>query len=325
MEPRPSRRLEEYERWFRQYALKERIENSRILLWAGKSGPGLYYVETFAVAEEDYLKDANGEYVRPSSQDLHWALAEAVNKRPREFMVKKVQRDAGKVGNFASNYGASPASLERKIKVDTGVEPEEGTGQAILDALCAKFPKAQAYLKACEDYPEQGQVQAYSGRIRHFHLHREDYRGLTDKQREDTLSPLKRESRNFECQHGIASLAARACMKLIHHYRTHGMKARVIALLYDSIVTQCPLEERHEVARLHQKYMTDETYEMYGGGNHQTRDSERSRVQPRLEPSSGQGDARSVERPGLEISGVTALNLQRQECLSFLWHSFFHF
>lgn len=33
------------------------------------------------------------------------------------------------------------------------------------------------------------------------------------------------------------------------------MKARVITILYDSVVTMCPLEERHVVAHLHDEFM----------------------------------------------------------------------
>ena len=35
------------------------------------------------------------------------------------------------------------------------------------------------------------------------------------------------------------------------------MKARVITILYDSVVTMCPLEEREVVAHLHQQFMCD--------------------------------------------------------------------
>lgn len=87
---------------------------------------------------------------------------------------------------------------------------------------------------------------------------------MSNRQYNDTLSPLTREARNFFLQHSVASVSAKACLKLSRYFEEHGMKAKVIALLYDSIVTECPYHERFRVAELHQKFMTDETKEIYG-------------------------------------------------------------
>jgi hypothetical protein len=43
------------------------------------------------------------------------------------------------------------------------------------------------------------------------------------------------------------------------------MQAKPLIILYDSVVTLCPLEERFKVAQLHQLFMTDEnTWEYHG-------------------------------------------------------------
>ena len=59
-------------------------------------------------------------------------------------------------------------------------------------------------------------------------------------------------------QESVASTACRATNMLEREYRARGMQAWVMIVLYDSVVTCCPLEERHVVAELHQRYMTDE-------------------------------------------------------------------
>jgi hypothetical protein len=43
------------------------------------------------------------------------------------------------------------------------------------------------------------------------------------------------------------------------------MQARPLIILYDSVVTLCPLEERFNVAQLHQLFMTDENKWDYHG------------------------------------------------------------
>lgn len=252
---------EEMKSWVDSYAPTHLATTGRHLLFCGKQGASYCVVEAYDVKEGDWVLNADGSNARPG-HDLHWALAESVYGMPREMMIKKLARDGtGKVGNFSSAYGATPASLERKIKVDTGVAPPEGTGEGIIAALWRKYPVSQQWLKDQEDVPATGSTQAYSGRIRHFHTGRKDH--ISFKQADEILSPLKREARNFHMQHMVASIAARAAIKLVEHFRVKNMKAKVVALLYDSIVTECPMEERHVVAELHQRYMSDETWEVH--------------------------------------------------------------
>lgn len=114
-----------------------------------------------------------------------------VNAGPRHRFVA----DGYLVHNSA--YGASPNTLERKIESDTGIKPEEGTGQAILDALEARQPRATAFLKSMEDVPARGTYQALSGRIRHFYTHPESLSGMSARTRDGQLSAMGREARNF--------------------------------------------------------------------------------------------------------------------------------
>lgn len=79
---------------------------------------------------------------------------------------------SGVLVSNSSAYGASPASLERKIESDTGVKPEEGTGQKGLDAIAARQPRATEFLEEMAALPKTtGFYRAASGRIRHAVLH----------------------------------------------------------------------------------------------------------------------------------------------------------
>jgi uracil-DNA glycosylase family 4 len=211
-------------------------------------------------------RKADGQLVHPSA-DLHWSLAEMMYEAPRETLDKDIHRAAAKVGNFSSMYGATATSLERKIEQDTGRKPETGTGDRILMALARRQPVATNFLISLEDKPvNPGYLRAASGRLRHFATHSlrgaEAFNANVEK---SLLSALGREARNFYMQNSVADTSARAGKWLLHHYITHGMKARPLVILYDSVVTLCPLEERHEVAKLHQKYMCDNNaWNFYG-------------------------------------------------------------
>ncbi len=206
--------------------------------------------------EDDLLRNEAGEVVH-CRYDLHWSIAEWTYEMPREEMLEKVHRAAGKVLNFSSAYGASPASLERKIESDTGVKPVEGTGQKGLDAIAARQPRATEFLEEMQSTPAmKGWYRAASGRIRHCVMH-DRSSGVGYRQRNSIESATGRELRNFPMQESVASTAARAGRWLGEMYRSTGMKARVITILYDSVVTLCPLEEREVCAHLHQQFMCD--------------------------------------------------------------------
>jgi DNA polymerase I-like protein with 3'-5' exonuclease and polymerase domains len=190
-----------------------------------------------------------------------------VHIKPREVLDEKKDRGAAKVGNFSSAYGASASTLERKIEQDTGKKPEEGTGQRLLKALEKRQPVAQDFLIKMERIPEKpGYYRAASGRIRHFSSHDPKY--LDDIDEHLTMGLFKsmgREARNFPMQESVAATAARAGKWLLDTYIKLNMQARPLIILYDSVVTLCPLEERFKVAQMHQLFMTDEnTWEYHG-------------------------------------------------------------
>lgn len=158
----------------------------------------------------------------------------------------------------SSAYGAVAATLERKIEQETGVRPEPGTGERLLEALKASRPQAFAWMEALEETPKfPGWLRSASGRKRRFALHPSDVAGISGSIRRGILSGQSREARNFFPQEIVAATAARASVWLLREYRRRGMRAYPMICLYDSVVTLCPISERHVVAELHQKFMTD--------------------------------------------------------------------
>ncbi len=208
------------------------------------------------VTEDDLARNADGS-VKHRGYDIHWSIAERIYERPREEMIEKIYRNAAKVINFSSAYGASPASLERKIESDTGVKPEEGVGQKGLDAIRLRQPRSTEFLEEMAEVPKKrGYYRAASGRICHCVTHSAGS-GVGWRQRNATESALGREMRNFPMQESVASTAARAGRMLRRLYLKLGLKAKPITILYDSVVTLCPLEERFIVAKLHTLCMSE--------------------------------------------------------------------
>lgn len=213
------------------------------------------HVKTYT--EEDLAKDESGNLVHPESSDLHWSIVEYVYHRPRESLLKKAHRDGlGKPTNFSTAYGTSSTSLERSIEANTGVKPDEGTGDLLFEALQTRQPTALAFLEELQELPKtQPYIQLQSGRRRHF-LGTTESR-MKSRDWEQMMSAQGRECRNIIFQESVAATSARACNWLLEEYRNTGMQARPMVCLYDAVCTLCPISERHEVKRLHQEFMCD--------------------------------------------------------------------
>jgi hypothetical protein len=218
-------------------------------------GPG--GKDLVAKVDPEWLqRDEDGNVVH-RGYDIHWSIAERIYEKPREEMSEKVERSAGKVINFSSAYGASPAALERKIEADTGVKPDEGVGQKGLDAIAKRQPRATEFLEEMAEVPQtKGSYRAASGRIRHCVTHGAGS-GVNWRIRQSQQSALGREMKNFPMQESVGSTSARACKMALRLYKAMGLQARLMACLYDSMVSLCPLEERELVATIHQLVMSE--------------------------------------------------------------------
>lgn len=201
------------------------------------------------VTEEELLRDERGDIKHPG-HDLHWSLAEMVQGKPREVLAKS-DRNAAKVGNFSSLYGATPATLERKVEADTGVCPEPGTGEKLLKALEERQPVATAFLKSLEEAPENpGFLRAASGKVRHFVLP-SCSSGAPSRLFKSLKSAQGREARNFYMQESVAATAMRSENWLQAFGRRYNLMGVPMTVLYDSVCTLCPAEERLVWAKAH--------------------------------------------------------------------------
>ena len=208
------------------------------------------------VTEDDLHRNPDGTLWHPR-HDLHWNLAEFTLHKPREVLHKKKHRDGlGKTGNFKSAYGSSGSAMERSIEAETGAKPDMGTGDAILKSLMLRQPVSDAFLKTLELTPASTNPHLYasSGRIRHLATHDRDA-SINQRLRDNVNSSLGRICRNFFMQENVASTASRAALWLNEYYISRDMKSRVCMLLYDSVVTLGPVEERHACVALHDLFM----------------------------------------------------------------------
>lgn len=216
---------------------------------------------------EHLLLKEDGTPKRPL-RDVHWEMAEnrSLLNLPREKLKKKIHRDGfGKVGNFSVPYRATADLLERMVEVATGVKPEKGTGQKLIDAYGETKPVAVAFLDDLAKLPGgSGVYRSPTGVKRHFHTHAEGT--VSDWKRNSIIQGLAREACNVAFQGLVADYLARAVVNLIRAFREEGLQAKVIVPLYDAIYTLHPIEERERVKKLMVKHMHTDNYMDLPGG-----------------------------------------------------------
>lgn len=148
-------------------------------------------------------------------------------------------------------YGATAATLERKVEADTGVAPEPGTGEKLLKGLEERQPVATAFLNNLEEAPENpGYLRAASGKVRHFNLP-SCSAGVPSKLYRSQKSAQGREARNFFMQESVAATAMRATNWMQDFARKYQLGGVPMTVLYDSVCTLSEAKERFVWAKAH--------------------------------------------------------------------------
>jgi len=235
---------------------------------SGLTTPDKYEYLLTPKDDPDLLRNPDGSLIHPK-RDVHWEFVEngSFKDSPRELLNKKIDRGAGKCGNFQIPYGGQEGLLERKLEVDTGVKPEPGTGAKIQKTYTVRYPQATAYLEERELDPELiGEFRSVTGAVRKYHVYQAgEVSGLSEYARNAMINPLKREARNWPVQSLVADTLAKAVVKLNTFYIINGLKSRVITPLYDACYSMSPIEERWIAHKAHQHFMADvNTWELHG-------------------------------------------------------------
>jgi hypothetical protein len=101
------------------------------------------------------------------------------------------------VSNSAS-YGAAAKTIERRIEALTGIKPEPGMGEKLLQAYNDSQPVATQFLEETADAPRRGiTLLANSGRKRRFPIHSSELQGMPWRVKKAYLRAMGNEARNF--------------------------------------------------------------------------------------------------------------------------------
>lgn len=179
-------------------------------------------------------------------QDFHSSIAKKVFNLPDEVnKIKELypgKRQAVKSITFGVLYGAGPNNISEQITKETGNFCSLTEAKEIIDDYFAAFPKLKEWIDNNKEFIiNNGFTYSAFGRKRRL-----ANVGSTDGA---TRSHTVRSGLNFLVQSPSSDINLLAAIDMNAYIKASGMKARMFALVHDSILGEVPEEEIDEYVK----------------------------------------------------------------------------
>jgi len=172
-----------------------------------------------------------------NKRDLHKMVASMMFRVPYDKVTKDLRTKAKTIG-FGTIYGLSAYGLAKQLKIS----PDEG--KSLLDSFFKAFPHVHRFLKQMERRALETKI-AYSpldGRIRDLSsVDWDDWR-----KRKHALNIAK----NHPIQGASASITKLGLVLILKEFLKRNFKAKIIGVIHDEILVECPLNEAEEATEI---------------------------------------------------------------------------
>jgi len=210
-----------------------------------KAAPGHKIVAMDLTTAEVYVaavlaKDTALIDVFRSGGNFHSTIAHKVFRLPCE--VEEVaelypdKRQAAKAVTFGIMYGAGPAKISEQVTKDSGKYFSKSEAQEVISDYFKAFHKLKAWIDDNQKFIEQnGFVYSFFGRKRR----------LPNVESTDAAirSHSVRSGLNFLVQSAASDVNLLGAIDMGEYIKAKGMKARIFALVHDSILAEVPEDE----------------------------------------------------------------------------------
>ena len=175
-----------------------------------------------------------------SGGNFHSTIAHKVFRLPCE--VEEVaelypdKRQAAKAVTFGIMYGAGPAKISEQVTKDSGKYFSKSEAQEVISDYFKAFHKLKAWIDDNQKFIEQnGFVYSFFGRKRR----------LPNVESTDAAirSHSVRSGLNFLVQSAASDVNLLGAIDMGEYIKAKGMKARIFALVHDSILAEVPEDE----------------------------------------------------------------------------------
>ena len=178
-----------------------------------------------------------------SGGNFHSAIAHKVFKLPCEVSevasLYSMQRQAAKAVTFGIMYGAGANKISEQVTKDSGKPFSRKDAQEVIDDYFAEFHKLKEWIEDNQKYIQQnGFIYSFFGRKRRL-----PNVASTDK---GIQSHSVRSGLNFLVQSAASDINLLGAIDMNSWIKANKKKARIFALVHDSILAEVPDEEVDE-------------------------------------------------------------------------------
>jgi DNA polymerase I-like protein with 3'-5' exonuclease and polymerase domains len=222
-----------------------------------KAAPGHKIVAMDLTTAEVYVaavlaKDTALMDVFRNGGNFHSAIAHKVFRLPCELdqvaELYPMQRQAAKAVTFGIMYGAGANKISEQVTKDSGKPFSRNDAQEVINDYFKEFHKLKAWIEDNQKFIQQnGFIYSFFGRKRRLpNVH------STDK---GIQSHSVRSGLNFLVQSAASDINLLGAIDMEAHIKAKKMKARIFALVHDSILAEVPDEEVEDYTAALQDYI----------------------------------------------------------------------
>lgn len=209
------------------------------------AGPGHKIVAMDLTTAEVYVaaKLSNDEALMDvfrSGGNFHSTIAHKVFKLPCEIdevaELYPMKRQAAKAVSFGIMYGAGPSKISETVTKDSGTFFSVGEAKGVINDYFSSFFKLREWIDNNEKFISQnGYVYSFFGRKRRLPNVFSEDKGIKGHSIRSGL--------NFLVQSAASDINLLGAIDAHADIAAQGMKARIFALVHDSILAEVPDEE----------------------------------------------------------------------------------
>lgn len=187
------------------------------------------------LAEDRELMD-----VFKSGGNFHSTIAHKVFKLPCDVseVAEKYpdKRQAAKAVTFGIMYGAGPAKISEQVTKDSGKYFSKAEAEEVIKDYFKAFHKLKKWINANQSFIDKnGFVYSYFGRKRRLPNVKSENKGVR--------SHSIRSGLNFLVQSTASDINLLGAIDMNNYVQSSGMKAKIFALVHDSILAEVPEDE----------------------------------------------------------------------------------
>ena len=187
------------------------------------------------LAEDKELMD-----VFKSGGNFHSTIAHKVFKLPCDVseVAEKYpdKRQAAKAVTFGIMYGAGPAKISEQVTKDSGKYFSKSEAEEVIKDYFKAFHRLKKWINANQSFIDKnGYVYSFFGRKRRLPNVKSENKGVR--------SHSIRSGLNFLVQSTASDINLLGAIDMNNYVQSKGMKAKIFALVHDSILAEVPEDE----------------------------------------------------------------------------------